>query len=242
VGAFVLAACLALLPVPAARVFVYSYAYESGKSADIEKAYGLDKMDPGGGGTFMFHNVNQHYRSPSFAASEARHGTIAVEVVREESDGGLVLRVSEPAPPNPLGGDASGATCVAFGDTTVVCDPNRTISPETVALLGLLGKDFVDASRVDAARHWRVTTAGGYATTADFTIERSSGTKLAIVERAVRERPGSSEKVDVTASIVYDETRSVPLSVDEATVERTSRGDVVSETVSSHVTLTLVSP
>ena len=241
-GALVASAWLALPPPAAARVLVYSYVYESGKSADAEKAYGVDKMDPGGGGTFMFHNVNQHYRSPSFAASVDRHGTIAVEVMREESDGGLVLRVSEPAPQNPSGGDASGATCVAFGDTTVVCDPNRAVSPEAAALLELLGKNFVDAARIDAARHWRVVTAGGYATTADFTIEGSAGTKLAIAEQAVREQPGSQEKIEVTASIVYDAARSLPLSIDESTVERSARGDVVSETISSHTTLTLASP
>ena len=64
VGALVASAWLALLPPAAARVLVYSYVYESGKSADAEKAYGVDKMDPGGGGTFMFHNVNQHYLLP----------------------------------------------------------------------------------------------------------------------------------------------------------------------------------
>ena len=237
-----MSACLALLPPAAARVLVYSYTYESGKSSETEKAYGVEKMDPGGGGTFMFHNVNQHYRSPSFAASEDRQGTIAVEVLREESDGGLVLRVSESAPETPTGGDALGATCVAFGDTTVVCDPNATVSPEAAALLGLLGKNFVDAARIDAARHWRVVTAGNYATTADFTIEQNAGTKLAIAERAVREQPGSQQKTEVTASIVYDDARALPLSIDESTVERLPQGEVVSETISSHTTLTLLSP
>ena len=116
------------------------------------------------------------------------------------------------------------------------------MSPEAAALLRLLGKNFVDAARIDAARHWRVVTAGNYATTADFTIERNAGTKLAIAEQALREQPGSQRKTEVTASIVYDDTRSVPLSVDESTVERMPRGEVVSETMSSHTTLTLVSP
>ena len=49
-----MSACLALLPPAAARILVYSYTYESGKSAETEKAYGVDKMDPGGAGRSCF--------------------------------------------------------------------------------------------------------------------------------------------------------------------------------------------
>ena len=237
-----LAACLALLAAsPPPHVLVYSYTYESGRSADAEKAYGVDKMDPGSGGTFMFHNVNQHYRSPTFDAAEERHGTIAVEIVRPESDGGLVLRVSESGAATG-GATGAAATCVAFGDTTVVCDPTKTISPEAAALLTLLGANFVDASRLDASRHWHVSTAGSYGTAADFTIERTSGTTLDISETGVAALPGTSGKAEVAAAIVYDAARSLPLSVDEFTVQRPQRGGVVSETISSHTILTLTAP
>ncbi|MGB8520198.1 MAG: hypothetical protein WCD38_08555 [Candidatus Tumulicola sp.] len=237
--ALVVAACLALLPGPAARVLHYSYTYETGMSASTEKAYGLDKMDPGSGGTFMFHNVNQHYLAPSFDASQSRRGTLTVEVVREEADGGLVLRVREAAPGAAPSGSAPGATCVAFGDTTVICDPTQSVSPEAVALLGLLGKNFVDASQLDASRHWHVVASGSYGGSADFTVVRSDAEILTISERGVRAKAGSSEKTDVSAAILYDTTRSLPVSVDESVRERVARGDVVSETRSSHVTLTL---
>ncbi len=233
------AVCLALLPGPAARVLRYSYTYETGSSASTEKAYGVDKMDPGSGGTFMFHNVNQHYLAPSLDSTQSRRGTLTVDVVREEADGGIVLRVSEGPPGTASGGPGPGVTCVAFGDTTVICDPTQTVSPEAIALLGLLGKNFVDASRLDTLRHWHVVASGSYAGSADFTIVRSDAGTLAISERGVRAQTGPSEKTEVSAAISYDTMRLLPVSVDEFAIVRVARGGVVSETVSSHVTLTL---
>jgi len=235
------AACLALLPGPAARTLVYAYTYESGRSAAAEKAYGVDKMDPGSGGTFMFHNVNQHYVAPGLDASENRRGTLAIEILREEADGGLVLRVSEPPAANAADTAPLGVTCVTFGDTTLVCDPKRTLSPEAAVLLGYLGKNFVDASRLDASGHWHVDTAGSYGASADFTIVRRNAGTVAITERAVSRQVGPADKTDVTASIVYDIVRSLPLTVEASTFAPVARGQVVSESISSHMTLTLVS-
>jgi hypothetical protein len=157
-------------------------------------------MDPGSGGTFMFRNVNQHYRSPSFAAPERLTGTIAVALVRVEADGGLVVRISD----RPSASSASAdppLTCVAFGDTTVVCDPSRAATPEEVTLLKFLGKGFVDAARLDAARHWHVDGAGTAGARADYTIAREDGTTLDITESSVRPPSGSHARAEIAASI-----------------------------------------
>lgn len=238
VRALLIAAIALLAVAPAPRTVIYEYTYESGTSAEAQKAYGVDKMDPGGGGTFYFHNVNQHYRSPAFDAAERRSGRIGIQIVREEADGGLVLSVDEPLAGRAADASA-GVACVVFGDTTVVCDPNRPLSPEASAIVALLGNDFVDASRLDAARHWRVATAGTYVTAADFTVNRTTGSTLTIAESAVRMQPGSAGKTQIAASIVYDAARSLPVSVDESTLQQVQRAGVVSETISSHTTLTL---
>ncbi len=231
------AALLAFVAATAPRELVYAYSFQSDRRDESDKAYGSDKMDPGGGGTFLFHNVNQHYRSPSFDGPQSRSGTIAVRVEGEEPGGGLVLAVREfPAP----AATADPVTCVAFGDTTVVCDPSHDVTPEVSTLLATLGTGFVDASRLDAARHWRIDPHAAYGTIADFSIVRSAGTILEIDETGVRTRSGSPLKTTIGATIEYDAARSIPLALDASTVELAQRG-VVSETISTHTTLKLES-
>lgn len=206
------------------RELVYAYTFESNRTYDADHAYGIAKADPGGGGTFYIHNIDHDYRPISSQdGTQRRSGTIAVDVVREEPDGGFVLRVRESLPGAAAG---DGFDCVAFGDTTVVCDPNHPIGPEIPALLGLLGKDFVDPSRLDAARHWRIGPQAAYGTTADYRIVGNAGTLLEIEENGIRTQQDSPAKTSIGAKIQYDEARSLPTSFDESTVERTQRGAV----------------
>ena len=214
---------------------MYTYTVETYRSDDTEHAYGVDKMDPGGGGTFMFHNVNQHYIAPGSKTPDRRSGTISVKIVREQPDGGLVLEVSETQAATPA---AAPVTCVAFADTTVVCDPNRDVGAEITALAALLGKGFVDPARLDSARHWRVEAQGAYGTTADYTIVRNAAALLDIQEQGVRTDPGSPSKTTIDAAIEYDAARSLPTSLDESTVQRNRRGAVF-ETISTQTTLKL---
>lgn len=238
--AFLLGLALALLAATSRpRVVVYSYAYATNETSEAPEAYGVDKMDPGGGGTFMFRNVNQHYRSPSFDGAAVRKGTIGVQILHADSNGGLVLSVSEPAATSMALADTT--TCVVFADTTVVCDPSRTVSPEALTLLRFLGPNFMDASRLDSNRHWHAVSQGNYATTADYTIGRMDGTKFEINEAAIHALPGRAEKTELAATIDYDAARSLPLAVDESTVEHDQRG-VVAQTTTTHVVLTLLTP
>lgn len=216
---------------PPVLQFVYAYTYESDRSDVADKAYGVDKMDPGGGGTFVFHNVNQHFIAPSVAGPQSRSGTIAVELVHQESDGGMVVNVSE------LPGGAPD-TCVVFGDTTVVCDPAHEVSAEARALLALLGKDFVDPLRIDASRHWRIASQGPNGSV-DYTIVRSAQTLLEIDATGVRTQPGDPSKTTIEAKIEYDAVRSLPVSVYESTIER-SRHGAIDEAITTHVSLKLL--
>jgi hypothetical protein len=236
-SAFVLS--LALLGITAApRQLVYAYTYQSSRIDDADHGHGVDKMDPGGGGTFYFHNVNRHFRSPDFGGDgQKRSGTISIAVQREQADGGLVVSVTE----TPADGiDAGATTCVTFGDTTVVCDPNREVSPEAKQLLGLLGETFLDPSRLDNARHWRIEAQGANGTTADYTIEQSTGTQLEIGEKAVRVETDAQSKTTIDAKIGYDVARALPTAVAETVTQKALHG-AVSVTISTQTTLTLQS-
>lgn len=230
----------AIAPAPAAssppRTLVYAYAYQRSQVDNAEHSYGVDKMDPGGGGTFYFHNVNQHFIAPSAGGPQSNSGRIAIAVQREESDGGLVVQVRE----TPASGSAGVAvTCVAFADTTVVCDPNLPVSPVAMELLRLLGRGFVDPSRLDAQGHWRVEPQGSSGTS-DYQIVRRAGGVLQISESGVVTQAGSRWKTTIGATIDYDASRALPTSLVESTVERSHRG-VVDETISTQTNLTLVS-
>jgi hypothetical protein len=237
--AFALLLGFTLLGVTAGpRQLVYAYTYQSSRIDDADHSHGVNKMDPGGGGTFIFHNVNQHFRSPDFGGGgQKRSGTISILVQREQAGGGLVVSVTE----TPADGVAAGpTTCVTFGDTTVVCDPSREVSPEAEQLLSVLGESFVDPSRLDNARHWRIDAQDASGTTADYTIERSSGTQLDIAEKGVRVEKDAQSKTTIDAKIGYDVGRSLPTTLTESTTEKALRG-VVSVTISTQTTLTLQS-
>jgi len=212
---------------------VYAYTFESNRTDDAEHAHGVDKMDPGGGGTFYFHNVNRDYRPPAFSSpQQKRSGTIAITIVSEEADGGLVLRVREDAT------DAAATTCVTFGDTSVVCDPAREVSPEAAQLVALLGKNFVDPARLDSAKHWRIEPRSENGATADYTILRSDAAQLEIEEKGVQSEKEATSKETVAARIGYDSARSLPTSLDESTTQQTLRGSV-RVTITTHTTLQL---
>jgi hypothetical protein len=224
-----------LLAQAAPRELVYSYAVERSQTDQGDTAYGRDKMDPGGGGTFYFHNNAKDYRPPAADdGSQKRSGKIVVDVVRQQPDGGLVLHLTEDADP------AGPVTCVTFGDTTVVCDPSRKIGPEVSQLAALLGAGFVDPSRLDNAKHWHIEPTTGYGTIADYTIVGKTGSLLDIKENATHTDANSAAKTTIDAAIEYDMQRSLPTLLQQSSIERDHRGSV-SETISTQTMLKLES-
>jgi hypothetical protein len=225
-----------LVATEAPRELVYSYATQTTRSDDGDHAYGLNKMDPQGGGTFHVRNINADYRPPAALTGTQgqRTGTISVAVIREQPDGGLILHVRDGAA---VAAD-DPITCVAFADTTVVCDPNRDTGPVIPALIAVFGKGFVDPARLDDARHWHIAAQGADGTTADYTIVRSDGARLDITETGVLTEENGHVKTTIDAKIVYDAARSLPASLDRTTVQR-SRHGAITETVSTHTTLEL---
>jgi hypothetical protein len=167
-------------------------------------------------------------------------GTMTVQLVHQQPDGALVVMISEQgqdirrAPP---------AECVVYGNTHVICDPNKTVYTEEYTLLRFLGRNFVDPSQLDASRHWTITQdSGGLNVHADYVINSNSNGKMQISEtRSLRQPGGGSLTTDIQAKVGYDFAQSLPTSVDEYVTQRHDNGAVGTSTTIYQTTLNLVS-
>lgn len=210
-----------------ARHLVYTFTW--GATTDLQMQ--SSGMTEGGGtaGSGM----------SDFGGGTQDKGTIAVDVIREQPDRGLVISISEQAQDRR---SAPAATCVVFGNTNVICDPNAKINPEEVELARLLGPTFIDPAQIDPKQHWQVRQNNpDYDTVSDFTIESNSAGVLKVVEsRSVTGTTSRPFKRDVAETIAYDFNRTIPTSITEDTTER-SEGTNQYQTIKSQTTLRLES-
>ncbi len=161
-----------------------------------------------------------------------------MEVVRQQTDGGLIVSISEQgeqtrrAPP---------ATCVAYPNTHVICDPNVTVNPEEYTLLRFLGRNFVDPNELDASRHWSVTqNTSASDVRADYTIGSNSNGIMQISETRKIRPPSGSDTTDVQTKIAYDFARAVPTNIDEYVTQRQDNGASGTTTTIYQTTLGLL--
>jgi hypothetical protein len=168
-------------------------------------------------------------------------GTMTVQVIGTEQDGGLVVNISEAgqqtrrAPP---------ATCVVYGNTRVLCDPNKTVYTEEYSLLRFLGGKFVDPSQLDANKQWTVSGLNGPGLTvaADYTINSNNGGQMQIGEKRIIKAVGVGHlTTDVETKVGYDFNRSLPTSVNEYATQYTDGGLKGTSTTIYQTTLQLVS-
>src|SRR5580700_3701096 len=167
-------------------------------------------------------------------------GTMTVQLIHQQPDGALVVMISEQgqdvrrAPP---------AECVVYGNTHVICDPNKTVYTEEYTLLRFLGRNFVDPSQLDASRHWMITQdSGGLNVHADYVINSNNNGKMQISEtRSLRAPGGGSLTTDIQTKVGYDFAQSLPTSVDEYVTQRHDNGAVGTSTTIYQTTLNLVS-
>jgi hypothetical protein len=224
---------LAATAVPQIRHLVYSFTWGTSNNTEVHTS-GIgatgNSMGAGGSGSGM--------ASSTGAASD--HGTITIDVLRRQPDNGLVLNVSEQAIERR---SAPAATCVVYGDLTVVCDPEKKINSEELTLLRLLGSNFVDPGALDAKKHWQHQhQSGTSSSTTDFTISKNDNGIMTISEsRAEKDATGARPQTsDITATIGYDFARLIPTSIDEYTIIRSDQGDQY-QTVKSQTELRLQS-
>ena len=225
VVAGVLLSSLAVTSSPQApkplRHLVYSFTFDS-------KQNGTVPNDPGTSGARTYNgDVNDS-------------GTIAVDVMREGSDRGLVVVVSEQAK---YSRSADPATCAVYGNTDVACEAGKKVNTEEYALLRFLGANFVDPNKVDANGQWSVSeTTGTVKMTAQYTINTNDNGALAIGEtRHVEDTSQGSTTFDAQTKLNYNGPKQVPTSVDEYATERKNGGVTGIYTTVYQTTLSLAS-
>jgi len=166
-------------------------------------------------------------------------GTMTVQIMREQPDKGLVVIVSEEgkdtrkAPP---------VICVVYANTTVLCDPNKTVNPEEFTLLRFLSANFIDPSKVDAKQHWNVNEDNAnFQVDADYTIDRVDNGIMTIGEsRKIKQKGMGATTSDVESKIVYDYGRAVPDSINEYVTQRMDAGMAGTSTTIYQTTLQLL--
>jgi len=214
---------------------VYNFTYSANQNITARDSGSSQAQDAQGNFVGTSNGMN-HY-----GGSLTDKGTITVKVTGKQPDGGIIVSVSEQgettrkAPP---------ATCVVYGNTNVICDPNKTVYTEEYTLLRFLGANFVDPNQLDASKHWRIGPRGsmGETVTADYSITSNSGGKMQIGETRKVVQSGSGKlETDIEAKIGYDFSRNVPTSVDEYATQRTDAGVSGTSTTTYQTTLSLVS-
>ena len=106
--------------------------------------------------------------SGSYGGSLSDKGTMTVTILAKQQDGGLIVTIAENGQAVRR---APAATCVVYGNTKVICDPNKTVYTEEYTLLRFMGQNFIDASNLDAHRHWQIVqSAPSRNVTADYTL------------------------------------------------------------------------
>jgi hypothetical protein len=150
-------------------------------------------------------------------------GTMKVDVIGEESDGGLVLKISEQGENIRR---ASPATCVVYSNTNVICDATKTVYSEEYTLLRFLGPKFVDPSQIDADKQWSFAQSkAGETIAAKYTLDSNANGMMQIGEtRTIKEVGAGHLETDVSTKIGYDFKRSVPTTVEEYVQQYTDAG------------------
>lgn len=166
-----------------------------------------------------------------------RRGTLDVDVTGLTSDGGVVVEINEMVMDAARPGQRF--MCFAYADGHTVC-PNNVVSPSDVenAVLGVLGRGFIDTSKLDSNNHWRRTYTGQQMdVTSDYTVsDAPEGQPVTIVEQTkiVSDTPRVPNTV-ATAKIVYDIPMAVPDSLHKEATE-TYRNGTMRITMDLHLT------
>jgi hypothetical protein len=220
---------------------VYHFSYSSTQdivardSSNPAQDYGAPTSNGAGNGLAQGNGMS-HY-----GGTLTDKGTITVDIVKKQPDGAVVVMVSEQgestrrAPP---------AECVVYGNTNVICDPNKTVYTEEYTLLRFLAGNFVVPSQLDASRHWSIVQNSGNETSiqADYVINSNDNGVMQIGEkRTVHETGVGHLTTNIETHIGYDFNRLVPTSVDEYATQRTDAGMKGNSTTTYQTTLNLVS-
>jgi hypothetical protein len=216
---FLAAACTAMAAplaaeadaTPAAapvRHLVYAFTYNSQGDMESHGTNGYASDTRSGAGD-----------TRDYKGSVVDRGTITVDVLHEQPDKGLVVRISEQGEESRK---ADPATCVVYGSTSFICDPNATVNSEEYTLLRFLGSTFVDPAQLDEKQHWKIDESNDQVSTvADYTIKSNANGMMTIDEaRVVKQHGAGTQTTDISAKIGYDYSHLIPITVDEYVTQR----------------------
>jgi len=178
--------------------------------------------------------------SGGYGGSLSDKGTMTVNILAKQQDGGLIVNISENGQSTRR---APSAACVVYGNTRVICDPNKTVYTEEYTLLRFLGQNFIDSSNLDAHRHWQVVqNSPAQDITADYVLGPTTSSDVSVTEtRKIRQATGGSLTTDVQTKIGYDMSRDLPTSVDEYVTQRHDNGVQGTTTTIYQTTFSLAS-
>lgn len=215
------------------RQLVYSFTYGSQQTVNA-RDQAIESTNANGFNGGMTSGIS-HYNG-----ALGDKGTMTVDVIGEQADKGLVVSISEQAEYTRR---APAAACVVYGNTSVICDPNKTVNPEEYTLLRFLGSNFVDPNQLDAKQHWSISqNGGGIDVHADYTIQTNANGVMTIGEaRTIVQEAHRSMTTTAQTKIGYDFNRLLPTSVEEYVTQRADAGAAGTSTTIFQTTLQLVS-
>jgi len=229
-------------PAPV-RHLVYDFTYSNTQTQTAHDS-GISSSDSdakgavGSSGSLAAAAPSSGMAQSSAAASD--RGQIVVDINRVQPDGGLVVSISENAHDKR---SALPATCVVYGNTNMVCDTSKQINTEELALLRVLGSNFVDPAQIDAKNHWRVDQSGATnSDVADYSIAATNGNVMKIASlRVLKETGAQGFTATTNGTITYDAQRLVPLGLIEDEILRQNGGMGSYTEVRTQTGLSLVS-
>ena len=211
-----------------------TYAFTYGTLSDVTKQ--SSGMATSSGDTAL--NGANPSGMDEYKAHASDHGVITVVVKDVAKDGGLVVSISQKGHGTR---NADPATCVAYHDSSVLCDPQKKVTEEEYALLRFIGKDFIDATQIDAKGNWATKSRGALDITNAFHIDSAKNGLLAITEsRTVAKKSGvDAFTTTIDGKIVYNSLRTVPDSIFEQSITRSDSGMSGNKTTNTQIQLTL---
>ena len=233
------AAALLLMQASARAVemtgeLVYKFSYSANQAIQARDSSQSVQSTDGNGNYNGGGNGISHYNG-----SLTDKGTITVKITGKQPDGGLIVSISEQGENVRK---APAATCVVYGNTNVICDPNKTVYTEEYTLLRFLGSNFIDPNQLDANKHWRIgpSSSQGQTVQADYAISSNNNGVMQVGETRKIVTNGSGKlETDIETKIHYDYNRTVPTSVDEYATQRTDAGLSGTSTTTYQTTLSL---
>jgi hypothetical protein len=147
-------------------------------------------------------------------------GTIAVDVMNLEPDGGLVVGVSEDGQNNRK---ATAVECVVYPTTNVICATGE-VYPEELAVIRTLSPRFFNPSTLDAQHHWHQGNIDA-GVSLDFIAGTPAGAIVPISENDDEKvQGGQGSTLHGTDTYSYDIAKDVPTQLKEYDMIRKQLG------------------